>query len=131
MDIERLRPVLTAHGVLPMALPDAEARAERHFGQGDADTTAVDSWLAGLKETAPHLVHQEVSPARRLGIPPDLWQHLSPAERLARFRASQPPPPMYRPPQPLELSEGQLRELAGMAPIARLTHHRALQEQQR
>lgn len=126
-------------GIVGSAMPDVLTRATSHFGPTEVNPEQVAQFLAGLRETAPHLFAQHhtgpPTPAEvsaHYGIPLEVWQRMSPADRRTWARKDLPPVVRQRPYEqpPLTLTPEQQQELAQLVPMARLAKYRELQAQQ-
>jgi hypothetical protein len=133
MNIQQLEAFARGLGALPSAVEDVVARGHHQFGETTPQAEALEAWGTTLKRDAPHLFRPlpAPDPAAQLGIPAELWAKMSPADRSARWRATLPPVVRTRPYEqpPVTLTLEQHKELAGLAPMARLARYRELQAQ--
>ena len=132
MDLtERITQAAAAQGMLASALPDAVARGTHAFTTEPTDDQ-LQQWAQSLRDVAPHFFPQPFGPDTEgtpPGVPPTVWKSMSASAKVnwAREHGAS-PPVVERRPKPVTLTPEQVRELASLPSMQRLTRYRELQD---
>jgi hypothetical protein len=131
MDLsERIAQTAGQQRALAGAVEDIVRRGVDHFTTPPTDAE-LSTWVATLKASAPFFFAPAQAPLQgpEEHARQEVLAHLSPSERLTRARAGQPPVRRKRP-EPVPLSEAQVKELSSLPAMQRLSRYRALQAEQ-
>jgi hypothetical protein len=125
---ERLSQAAAQQGILASALEDAVNRGTQYF-TGEPTDHEIQQWAEGLRQSASHFFPPPSAPQPTAAESErqHVLDHLSPAEKLARYRREHPSAPR-RKPERVELTPEQQRELASLPAMQRLNAYRALQQ---
>jgi hypothetical protein len=118
----------SAAGIVGSAMPDVLARGQLYFGAKEMNPESVQQFLAGLRDTAPHLF-APLQPGPG-SVPEEIPNWLSPSERATRYRQLHPTPPVSRKPQRYEPTPEQLKAWEGLSLAEQMTAYRQARDQQ-